>query len=421
LLAVIVMLTTTAAARAQESSSGEGETPKTYYDLRRSNDRTTRLNAERYLMLVTLQEWSDVTGKSKVMAKYLEHDPDFAWVKLQAVREQDGKRVAKEITVPLEKLSKKSQSRVRQIAKLQEKLDELLAGTDDAQGAPSQDPGAPMLDEQGVEPGSNPALGPEAPPAASPPVPAAEPVAEPFSPDPLGFAEMDLGPPPTQGDLPADALPGVPFAPPGALSEPSDPTAAPQGSDNPPDQPPAAEIPTDLPLAAETPADPPPATETPTNVPPATDTQADPPPATDNPSGALSAPSTPPSPDADHPTSPVALKIAFRDAYTLGQKDKMVKLIYWGDSTEANRALTRASIVDGAGTMEVTGIRIETKLDAEERPDYKWTFSPTHMFHLRLENSRTEEFGSISWPYGEIDGKYYLGAWDADQAGAIPP
>jgi hypothetical protein len=355
------------------------------------------------------------------MAKYVEHDPDLTWVKLEALRMKDGKRVTKEITVPFEKLSERSQNRVRRIAKLQEKLDELLTGSGDAQGATSQDPGAPMLDEQGVEPGSDPALGPEAPPAASPPVPAAEPVAEPFSPDPLGFAEMDLDPPPTQGEIPVGAIPDTSFAPPSEPPAQGDPTAEPQGADAPTDQPPLAENPTDLRPAAETPADQPPATETPAGIPAATDTQADQPPAIDNPAGAPPAASTPPSPDADHPTSPGALKIAFRDAYTLGQKDKLEKLIYWGDSTESNRALTRSSIVDGAGTMEVTGIRIETNLNAEEKPDYKWTFSPQHMFHVKLENSRTEEWGAISWPYGEIGGKYHLGAWDADQAGAVPP
>jgi hypothetical protein len=48
-------------------------------------------------------------------------------VKLETIRGSGENRVTKEVTVPLDKLSKSCQSRVRQIAKLQPKIDELLA------------------------------------------------------------------------------------------------------------------------------------------------------------------------------------------------------------------------------------------------------------------------------------------------------
>jgi hypothetical protein len=219
-------LTTTATARGQEPPPGsdEAEQAKTYYDLRRSNDRTTRFNADRYLTLVTLQEWSDASGKSKVMAKYVEHDPDLAWVKLQAVRVQDGKRVVKEITVPVEKLSKTCQSRVRQIDKLKEKLDPLLTG----EGAPQtpgetavEDPGAPMIDERGAEPGPPDGRQPFEAAGAGPPIPVEQSSArEAFEADPLGFAEMDLGPPPTPGNPEGMVLPGPPGPPPAEGASP---------------------------------------------------------------------------------------------------------------------------------------------------------------------------------------------------------
>jgi hypothetical protein len=129
-----------------------------------------------------------------------------------------------------------------------------------------------------------------------------------------------------------------------------------------------------------------------------------------------------PSPiDGKHPKTPGELKIAFRDAYTLGDKATLEKLIHWGDSTEENRAITRANLIDDAGTMQVTGIKIETNLRDSEKPDYKWTFSPQHKFNVKLENEDEGRFDFFSWPYGEIDDKYYLGAWDADEPGATPP
>jgi hypothetical protein len=215
-------------ARAQETApdADEASRPTTYFDLRRSNDRTARLTAERYFTLVRLQEWSDVTGKSTVMAKYVEHDPELQWVKLEAVRVRDGKRQVGEVTVPVEKLSKTCQSRVKQIDILQKKLDELLAAAgEDENGVETgghgfEDPGTPMVDERGAEPhGGQEVAAPAGeselglPPQSAAQVNFEE---EPFSPDPLGFAEMDLTPlpqglPQQAGPLPPGlALPGGP-------------------------------------------------------------------------------------------------------------------------------------------------------------------------------------------------------------------
>jgi hypothetical protein len=221
LLAAVIALMTLAAARAQEPPAGaeDEEQAKTYYDLRRSKNRLTRSAANHYLNLVGLQEWSDWTGKSKVMAKYVDHDPDLAWVKLQVVRVEEGKRDVKEITVPVAKLSEKCQSRLRQIDKQKEKLDALLTADDDPQtsaGAPFVDPGAPMTDERGAEPGApseRPPVehaafpGPQPPPVEQPPAP------EEFEVDPLGFAEMDLGPPPALGGPEGMVPPGQPGSP----------------------------------------------------------------------------------------------------------------------------------------------------------------------------------------------------------------
>ena len=95
---------------------------RSYRDLRRSHDTKSRLLADRWYGAVKLQEWTDATGKFKTTAKYLEHDPDLAWVKLRVIEGSGDDRVVKEVTIPLEKLSKVCQARVRRIDALSEKV-----------------------------------------------------------------------------------------------------------------------------------------------------------------------------------------------------------------------------------------------------------------------------------------------------------
>ncbi len=217
----LMMVMPVSAQEAPPAVDNASPKPTTYLDLRRSEDRTTQMIAERYFGLVKLQEWSDSKGQSKVMAKYVAHDPAMKWVKIEAVRGSGANRVVKEIQVPVEKLSKTSQSRVRQIDTLQKKLDELAAaapvgeaGETENLAAQYGEQGPPMEDERGREP--RPAGRRRAavaqpreqrPPAQTPPGREQSSAApEEFDPDPLGFAEMDLGPGP-QGVQPKLVLP----------------------------------------------------------------------------------------------------------------------------------------------------------------------------------------------------------------------
>jgi len=95
---------------------------RTYRELRKSHDTKTQIMAERWYGLVRLQEWTAASGKFKTTAKYVEHDPDLAWVKLRVVEGSGTKRVVKDITIPTSKLNKECQSRVRQIGFLTEKV-----------------------------------------------------------------------------------------------------------------------------------------------------------------------------------------------------------------------------------------------------------------------------------------------------------
>jgi hypothetical protein len=113
---------------AQETTPSSDEPTSeelTYFDLRLSKDRATKQFADRYFNLVKTQEWISANGKSKVMAKYVAHDPNLTWVKLSTVRGTGNNRKAREVTVEVAKLNKTCQSRVKQISVLQAKLDEL--------------------------------------------------------------------------------------------------------------------------------------------------------------------------------------------------------------------------------------------------------------------------------------------------------
>lgn len=180
------------------AEAGAPTRESTYLDLRRSKDRTTRQWAERYFNLTKLQEWTSAAGK-KVKAKYVSHAPDLSSVTLAVS--------GKNVDVPVAKLDKKSQSLVKQIAATQTKLDELIAaGAKVEPGQPGEtraaDPGAPMVDEVGVQPSRRQPTArrtakstQDESPAALPgaierPAPVDASSADDGDPDPLGFGEL---------------------------------------------------------------------------------------------------------------------------------------------------------------------------------------------------------------------------------------
>lgn len=204
MLAGVIGLTIGGAVVGQEpqpAAEASLEEP-TYFDLRRSKDRLTQQLAERYFNLVKLQEWSSASG-TKINAKYVSHDPALKWVKLARVTGSGKDRVTKELSVDISKLSKTCQSRVKQIATLQKKLDELAAaettaepGQAEAGRLPEGDIGAPMVDERGVEPSARRPVDAYSAPAergASSERPRSlseTPATVADDPDPLGFGEI---------------------------------------------------------------------------------------------------------------------------------------------------------------------------------------------------------------------------------------
>jgi hypothetical protein len=147
LIPVIVLLAVVESAAAQETAPAGTE--QAYLDLRKSEDRATKRIADRYYNLVRQQEWASFDNKQTVLAKYVAHDPNFKWVKLARVQGSGSDRVTRDVTVPLEKLSKTCQSRVRQIAVLQPKLDELIAAGPDLPAGEMADAGGEYGGEYG--------------------------------------------------------------------------------------------------------------------------------------------------------------------------------------------------------------------------------------------------------------------------------
>lgn len=182
-------------------------TDKSYHDLRRSKDRATRQWAERYFNLTKLQEWGSAKG-TKVKARYVAHAPDLSTVTL--ARQQ-----GKDVTIAVNLLDKTSQSRVRQIAATQKKLDELIAeGAKTESDQPGEtaisEPTPPIVEEPGIEsatPGLPPQPDREAAPVEPPraPVPTVSSTADDGSSDPLGFGELPEIP---AAQPPPEAAPG---------------------------------------------------------------------------------------------------------------------------------------------------------------------------------------------------------------------
>ena len=212
----VVVLLSACIARAQQGSGTDKEEPppagvdKYYWELAKSDDRVLRSMVERYVGLVKIREWSSLSGTSKIIAHYVKHDPQLTTVTLRIMRGRGAERTSDDKTVPVEKLSKECQSRVKQIDIAQKKMKEMAAklakdGNTTVPALPTENGGTPMADERGAEPGAA-GPGPEGPVAgAAPAVPEPDPSA--LEPDPLGFAEVPIAPPTAPG--PGEIPPGV--------------------------------------------------------------------------------------------------------------------------------------------------------------------------------------------------------------------
>src|SRR4051812_18345645 len=131
-LATLLFLALVASmGRAQERRGGAPadakDTPppgvdKFYFDLSKSPDRGIKSMADRYISMVKVQEWSDLSGNFKTVARYVKHEPNLSTVTIEIVKGRGAERTTEQKTVPVDKLSKTCQSRVRQIDAMQKTL-----------------------------------------------------------------------------------------------------------------------------------------------------------------------------------------------------------------------------------------------------------------------------------------------------------
>jgi hypothetical protein len=220
---------------------------RTYHQLRAAKDARTQLMGDRWYNLIRSQEWKSLDGKFVTTAKYVEHDPDLAWVKLRVIKGTGADRVVKDVTVPVAKLSKTCQSRVRQISVLTDKVAEAAVEAEAAKKAdeegregelPREDAAGEMRGDEELGMGDMEAQGPpgrdgprssiDGPPLEEPPAdtrPADAPPA-----DTAGSTTVERAPlPPRIPSLPSSDVSASPAATTDATA-----AAAPAQGDGPP-------------------------------------------------------------------------------------------------------------------------------------------------------------------------------------------
>jgi hypothetical protein len=327
--------------------------------VRSSNDPRTKLMADRWYNSIKQQEWSDASGKFKTSAKYVEHDPNLAWVKLRMIRGTGKDRVVKDVQIPLDKLSKACQARVRTISVLAEKIAE--AKEDEAKKDSEEEENADAAGGRGGESLDQEAMPGEGRGGRSE-----------F--DRGGLAGMDprevvaQREPPPQGrgrGAPAEEAPVV------TNNGPPLPAALPP-----------------LPSRSSANAAP---EASPSLVPPAME----------------SAPGTAAGPmEFQHPATAEELKAAFEKAFAAGDKETLDRLVYWGELSPELRQLTQSRLLDYAGTAQLHRCQLGVA-EGGESADVYTVESTTH---LLLEFETRADYFELAWPVGEVGGNYYLGA-----------
>jgi hypothetical protein len=315
-----LFLPTAMAATAPVPMATDAE--RTWREVRNSDDVRTKLMAARWYGAIKLQEWGDASGKFKTNAKYVEHDPNLAWVKLRVIQGVGDQRVVKDVTIPLEKLSKACQARVRTIGVLSEKIAEALAEEQEAEAEGDTNGGG-----RGEEMTEGVSI---------------------------------------EGEMPAEPRDGRGGRDGGLAG--MDPREIMAGRDPRDGREPSAESP-----PVVTNAGPP----LPAVLPPLPSrnlTNAD----------AAASPAASDASGFQHPTSVDELRAAFIRAFDAGDKETLEKLILWGESTPEHRELTRMYIVDKAGVAKTVRVDLETLPEGELMEDF--TISSSTLFEIEYGN-----------------------------------
>lgn len=349
-LAAIILAWVSTCAYGQELTT---DAERDWKSVRSSDDPRTKIMAERWYNAIRQQEWSDFSGKFKTSAKYVDHDPNFAWVKLRVIRGTGKERVVKDVQIPLDKLSKACQARVRTISVLAEKIAE--AKEDEAKKEAEEEEGADAAGGRG--------------------------------------GESREGEPPADEAMPEDPRGGRGGFDRGLAG--MDPREVVAESEQPPvvtnNGPPLPAALPPLPGRSVAEAVPSPVT---TEAVPVVSREA-----------AMRV-------GSEHPTSAEQLKAAFEAAFASGDKATLEQLVYWGELPPELRQLTQARLLDHAGVAQLHRCELGELVGGESTERY--TLDSTTVLGLEFE-TRAEYF-DMDWPIGEVDGKYYLGALSGEAA-----
>jgi hypothetical protein len=343
-LAAIFVAWIGSCALAQELTT---DAERDWRAIRSSDDTRTKLMAERWYDAVRQREWSDDSGKFKTSAKYVEHDPNLEWVKLRMIRGTGKEREVKDIQIPLDKLSKACQARVRTISVLAPKVAEAVEEEANKEAEAENDPaGARGGEFMGEDPAADESLD--------------------------GHESIDRRGRDERGPSRRSRRDRTQAGEPPVVTN---------------DGPPLPAILPPLPSSASAEA----TSRSITNE------------AVPIVAGAESAAGT----DAwQHPASAEQLATSFAAAFAAGDHEMLEKLVYWGELTPELRQLTRTRLLDYAGNAKLHRCNLGVMTEGETVERYTLNSAT----HLSLEfETRAEDF-DLTWPVGDVDGKYYLGA-----------
>ena len=144
---IAVFLASAGALSPSATGAEETEAEKLSTKLAASEQSADQALARRWQALVRQRQWSDKSGKHKVFAKYVDHDPDLKWVKLLIVVKTKDKQSTREAQIDLAKLGKSEQTLVKQISLLKKKVEEAAAAAPAAEDAIAGEGAAPGAED----------------------------------------------------------------------------------------------------------------------------------------------------------------------------------------------------------------------------------------------------------------------------------
>ena len=97
--------------------------------LEESEKKADQTLARQWQGLIRQRQWVDVSGKHKVFAKYLAHDPEMKWMELLTVSRRGDKTETRRVKVAIDKFGKTERSLIKRIALIRPRVEAATADT----------------------------------------------------------------------------------------------------------------------------------------------------------------------------------------------------------------------------------------------------------------------------------------------------